>query len=134
MEERFNSLSILKINSLSHIGKQERFNSSRHIEKKDFNSLSHIEKRFIKRGSILWVLYKEFHSLSLFFFFDTRFNSLSHISWSNVSILCVIWKKKVFISLRHIQRKGFNSLRRIERKRVQLFAYLKKRVEIFDSY
>ena len=59
-------------------------------------------------------------------FFDTRFNSLSHISWSNVSILCVIWKKKVFISLRHIQRKGFNSLRHIQRKRVQLFAYLKK--------
>ena len=55
-EERFNSLSILKkFNSLSHIGKQERFNSSRHIEKKDFNSLSHIEKRFIKRGSILWI-------------------------------------------------------------------------------
>ena len=117
-------------------------------KKKDFNSLSHIEKRFIKRGSILWVLYKEFHSLSLFFFFfDTRLNSLSHISGSNVSILCVTWKKKVFISLRHIQRKEFNSLRQMKEKGVHFFASYsqkkdsilcvslkEKRVQLFASY
>ena len=69
--KKHNSLSQTEeeFNSLSHIGKPERFNSSRHIEKR--LQLFHIEKRFIKRGSILWVLFQEFYSLSLFFFWHT---------------------------------------------------------------
>ena len=136
-EERFNSLSILKkFNSLSHIGKQERFNSSRHIEKKDFNSLSHIGKRFIKRGSILWVFYKESHSWSLFLthgsilwviFLDQMFQFFASSERKRCSFLCVIFREKSSILCVILKEKGFNPLRRIQRKRVQLFAYMKKK-------
>ena len=101
-----------KFNSLSHTGKQDRFNSLSHIEK-HFNSLSHIEKRFIKKAqfyesftksSILWVIFLK-KKISIFWvaFFDTRFNSLNHISekeevqfcksYKNSSILWVLFRK-----------------------------------------
>ena len=107
-----------KINSLSHIGKQERF--KRHIEKKDFNSLSHIEKRLFQKGSIPFF---KSHSLSLFL---THGSILWVIFLDQMFQFFASYERKRCSTLRHIQRKGFNSLRRIERKRVQLFAYLKK--------
>ena len=123
---------------------KERFNYLRHFEKKrfqflesywkkkkkslilwvilkDFISLSHIEKRFIKRGSILWVIFlnKKFDSLSLFFFFDTRFNSLRHIEKFNYLTLFeknwVISEKKRF-NFWVVLEGRFNSLIRIQKK------------------
>ena len=75
-----------KINSLSQIQKNVHFFES--ISKE--SSISYIEKRFKKKSSILWVIYKEFNSVSHFStkkisifwgsFFDTTFNSSNHIS------------------------------------------------------
>ena len=135
LEIRFNFFcqSKKKFNSLSHVGKQERFNSSRHIE---------------KRGSLLWVKRRvQFcESFSLQEKFDwvilkKRFNSLSHIekkklnSEANkkkvqffashekkVSILCVIFKEKGFNPLN--QRK-ISSLRNI---------FFQKNIQFFESF
>ena len=138
--------------------------------KKNFNSLSHTEKRFIKRGSILWVISKEFNSLSNFlkkkkkssilwlFFFDTRFNSSSHISTRNFNSLSDFLKrfnslsqffgekqffeslfKKGFNSLGHIQKrfnsvsdlkKGFKSLRHLEKEGSILWVIFSKKKSI----
>ena len=81
-------------NSLSHIGTQEKLNSWSLTVKRLQLFESYWEE--VQKNSILWVIYKEFNSVSHFSkkisifwvaFFDTRFNSLNHISEKRSSIL-----------------------------------------------
>ena len=97
-------------NSLSHIGKQERFNSL--SQKKDFNSFCHLEKRFIKRGSIRWVK-------SYFLKKKVQFRE----SYKKGSILWVISEKKSWILW--VVLENFNSSNRIQKKKISM---LKKKV------
>ena len=93
-----------EFDSLSHTPKRRRFYSFSHVKKKQFFELNSKKVQFFesvkkttsiweevhKRGSIQWVIYKEFNSSSHFskrrfrffesLFFDTKFNSLNHIS------------------------------------------------------
>ena len=137
---------------------KERFSSLRHFEKtngfqffeskwqKDFISLSHIEKRFIKRGSILWVILKN----SIIWLFlkkkwviseKKRFNSVSRIRIFKKNSVSHV--QKGFNSASHLSN-GFNSFRHIE-KRVQFFEshdktsiiwfiFSKKKIQFFESY
>ena len=99
-------------NSLSHIGKQERFNSL--SQKKDFNSFCHLEKRFTKRGSIRWVKS---------YFLKKRFNSLSHIREKKLNPLSRIGELQFFESY---SKKKFN----VEKKK----SFSKKQVQFCESY
>ena len=96
--KKSNSLSfflVKKTKSLSHVIKKgsilrvilEKIES---YWKNNFISLSHIEKRFITRGSILWVIWKKFKYLSHFGKKKKKINSLSHI------FLKMVWFFRVF--------------------------------------
>ena len=122
MKERFNSLRHFEkkhFNSVSHIGKQERFNSL--SQKKDFNSLSHLEKEVHK---------KRFNSMSQVIFLEKKFNSESHTKKS--SILWVISEKKGWILW--VVLENFNSLSRIKKKVQCPKKVIFKKVQFCESY
>ena len=124
MEERFNSLRILKnfFNSWSHIEKQERFDSLSQTERLQLFE-SHWEEVYKKRLNSMSPFSRVLFS---FFFWHTVqfFESYFLIKWFN-SLRQM--KEKGFNSLRHIQRNGFNSLRRIERKRFNSLRRMQKK-------
>ena len=100
-------------NLLTHIGKQEGFNSLSQIAKK-FNSLSHIRKK---------------SSIFLILFYDPRFNSSSHISLQKKVQFFESYSKKWV----QFFEKGSMSVRHVEEKDSILCVMLKRRVQFFES-
>ena len=94
-----------RFKSLSHIGKQERFNSLSHIEKRLQLCQSYWEEVH-KRGSILWVIYKEF-------------NFLSHFSQKKISILWVFFLTQGSILwIIFLEKKRFNSMGLLKKEKI----------------
>ena len=129
-EKGFNSVShIQKKISLSHVGKQEGFNSLTHI-RKAFNSLSYIRKRvqffesYFQKGSILWVIFnkKEVQCFRVFFFLKTRAILWGILPRKFNSLSLFLSKKKRFNSLSHVQKK-FNSLSHTKKGPVVFLRY-----------
>ena len=136
-------------NSLSHIGKQERFNSL--SQKKDFNSFCHLEKKFIKRGSIRWVksyflkkkkFNSESHTKKVQFFESYQRKKLNPLSRIGEFQFFESYSKKKKVQCRkkksHVQKKK-KQVQFCESywKKIQFcesYSYFKKKKNIFESH
>ena len=122
--------------SLSHVqilwvNVEKMFNTVSHVEKNEgFNSLSHVEPK----GSILWVILKRgFQFCELYFLKEKWFNSLNHVQKVGSISMSQCWRKG-FNSLSHVEKEGFNSLSHVEQKGSILWVMLNRRVQFCQSF